>query len=621
MRLLRGSIICSVLPFFCVVATAAPTVSAVLNAASFVATPLAPGEFMEIHGAGLSSSTSSCPAAGTTCNNTSVLVNGSPVPVIFVSPTVAQFYVPWGISGATATVQVSNQGVTSTAVNVGVAAVAPGVFTLSGTGSGVGVFADVGLHTINAANPARSGDTVSVFANGLGATNPTVADGALATGTEHPTATITVTVGGLPASVTFSSLVPGQIGVDVVQFVVPAGLFGNQTVIVSANGVPAKSVILPLVEIPLRFIPVTPCRVADTREPTGPLGGPRIAGSSTRNFFVTDSLCGIPLTAKAYSLNVAVVPGGPLGYLTVWPTGQPQPLASTLNSLDGRVKSNAAIVPAGTGGAISVFASNPTDVVLDINGYFIAATDPAGLAFFPLTPCRVADTRNPDAPLGGPFLTGGVTRSFPVLSATACAIPGSAQAYSLNFAAIPGGPLGYLTAWPTGLSQPIVASLNAPTGAITANAAIIPAGAGGSIDIFASNNTDLVIDINGYFAPMAPGGLSLRDLTPCRVLDTRLPSGAPPFSGLRNVTIAGGSCAVPDGQAYVLSAAVVPPGPLGYLTMWPTGQSQPTVATLNAVDAAVTSNLAIVPASGGKISAFASNPVHLILDIFGYFAP
>ena len=69
------------------------------------------------------------------------------------------------------------------------------------------------------------------------------------------------------------------------------------------------------------------------------------------------------------------------------------------------------------------------------------------------------------------------------------------------------------------------------------------------------------------------------------------------------------------------SATVVPAGALGYLTLWPQGQTQPTVSTLNALDAAVTSNMAIVPAASGSISAFPSNPTHLILDLFGYFAP
>jgi hypothetical protein len=269
-----------------------------------------------------------------------------------------------------------------------------------------------------------------------------------------------------------------------------------------------------------------------------------------------------------------------------------------------------------------VFASDATHVVLDVNGYFVLDTDPSGLAFYALPPCRVADTRTPVAPLGGPSLTGGQVRSFPVLSAASCNIPATAQAYSLNLAAVPHGSLGYLTAWATGQSQPAVATLNAPTGTVTANAAIVPAGAGGSIQFFASDNTDLVIDINGYFAPMTAGGLSLYNLPPCRVLDTRIPAGTPPFSGPKDVLTAQGGCGVPStAGAHVYSATVVPPGSLGYLTLWPQGQARPLVATLNALDGSITSNLAIVPANGGSISAFPSDAIHLILDIFGYFAP
>ena len=77
-----------------------------------------------------------------------------------------------------------------------------------------------------------------------------------------------------------------------------------------------------------------------------------------------------PTTAAAYSVNVAVVPQGSLAYLTAWPAGSAQPLVSTLNSFDGSVVANAAIVPAGADGAISVFVTGRTDVVLDINGYF-----------------------------------------------------------------------------------------------------------------------------------------------------------------------------------------------------------------------------------------------------------
>ncbi len=371
----------------------------------------------------------------------------------------------------------------------------------------------------------------------------------------------------------------------------------------------------------LQFIPVSPCRVADTRNATGPFGGPYLSGQTSRDFIVPNSACGIPSTAQAYSLNVTVVPNGSLGYVTVWPSGQTQPLVSSLNSLDGRVKANAAIVPAGNGGAISVFASNDTHLVLDIDGYFVPATGGSALAFYRLTPCRIADTRNATGSLGGPSMVGGQARTFPVLS-SACNVPSSAQAYSLNFTVVPRGPLGYLTTFATGQMQPLVSTLNAPTATVTANAAIVPVGANGAIDVFASNTTDLVIDINGYFAPPANGGLSLYNVQPCRVLDTRNPSGAQPFSGALTVNVTGSACGVPaTAQAYVFNATVVPAAALGYLTLWPDSQTQPVVSTLNALDGSVTSNMAIVPTGNGSIDAFASNGTHLILDISGYFAP
>ena len=84
---------------------------------------------------------------------------------------------------------------------------------------------------------------------------------------------------------------------------------------------------------------------------------------------------GIPATVGAYSITVAVVPPGPLGYRTVWPEGLSWPGTATLNDLSGGVVANAAIVPAGTSGDIQVIASSPTDVVIDINGYYAVPTD------------------------------------------------------------------------------------------------------------------------------------------------------------------------------------------------------------------------------------------------------
>jgi uncharacterized repeat protein (TIGR03803 family) len=394
------------------------------------------------------------------------------------------------------------------------------------------------------------------------------------------------------------------------------GLGGNQVANFNAGQVTSSG---------LLFISMPPCRVVDTRDSTKPsgFGPPSLAGEATRSFAIPSGACGIPAAAQAYSLNVTVVPDGELGYLTVWPTGQSQPVASTLNSLDGEVKANAAIVPAGGGGAINVFATDDTDVVLDINGYFVLNTDSSGLAFYPMPPCRLVDTRpNPPFPsiITG-ALTGGTSTTLPILSSS-CHVPATAQAYSLNFTLVPPGPVGYLTVYPTGDSLPLVSTLNDPTGTVEANAAIAPAGADGSIDVYVTDTTNLVVDINGYFAPVAAGALSLYSLPPCRVLDTRNPPGAPPFTGTIDVNVIGSGCGgTSAAQAYVFNATVVPEGPLGYLTLWPQGSAQPLVSTLNAMDGEITSNMAIVPTTNAEISAFASNNTYLILDIFGYFAP
>ncbi len=373
---------------------------------------------------------------------------------------------------------------------------------------------------------------------------------------------------------------------------------------------------------PLRFIPITPCRVVDTRNANGPFGGPAIQGQTSRDFPLPQGACGIPSTAAAYSLNVAVVPRGTLSYLTVWPTGEERPLVATLNSIDGRTKSNAAIVPAGANQAISVFATQTTDVILDVNGYFVPASQSDALAFYPLTPCRVVDTRGATGPLGGPNLVGGKIRDFPIRTDNTCNIPPTAVAYSLNFAVVPQGPLSYLTAWPSDQQQPVVATLNDPKGVTTANAAIVPgAASNGDINVYATANAALIIDVNGYFAPASSGGLSLYAVAPCRVLDTRQTSGA--FNGtLAPIQVENSACEVnPLAQAYVFNATAVPQGPVGYLTLWPDTETRPVVATLNAPDGAITNNMAIVPTLNGAIDAYAAGTTNLILDIFGFFAP
>jgi hypothetical protein len=196
-----------------------------------------------------------------------------------------------------------------------------------------------------------------------------------------------------------------------------------------------------------------------------------------------------------------VVPPGPMGFLSTWPVGQPYPSVSTLNSPDGTVLANAAIVPAGTNGDINVVVGNTTDVLIDIDGKF-AAPGTGGLQFYALRPCRVADTRSSQpftGSFGPPSLVAYVYRSFPIQSSP-CGAPLNAQAYALNMTVVPQGPLGFLTTWPAGQPYPVVSTLNSPNGNVIANAAIVPAGTDGEITVVTGNPTDLLIDIVGYFA-------------------------------------------------------------------------------------------------------------------------
>jgi hypothetical protein len=134
---------------------------------------------------------------------------------------------------------------------------------------------------------------------------------------------------------------------------------------------------------PMNFVGIPPCRLVDTRNPTGTFGGPSLPPLTERSFPVLSASCGIPATATGYSLNVTVVPIGFLGYLTIWPTGVTRPLASTVNSYLGVAVANAALVVAGTSGAVSVYATNTTDVILDIDGYFVgqSTSDTVSTAF------------------------------------------------------------------------------------------------------------------------------------------------------------------------------------------------------------------------------------------------
>ncbi len=146
------------------------------------------------------------------------------------------------------------------------------------------------------------------------------------------------------------------------------------------------------------FVGFAPCRLVDTRTTTVPnfpagYGPPALAQGAPRNFDLnSDPKCpGIPDGVGAYSLNVTVTNTLGPGFILIYPQGGAQPTVSTVNYVAGQTVANAAIVPAGTNGGVTVIAGvSGTNLIIDINGYFtsvynagnqfIAATSIAGEA-------------------------------------------------------------------------------------------------------------------------------------------------------------------------------------------------------------------------------------------------
>ncbi|MBL8212415.1 MAG: BACON domain-containing protein, partial [Bryobacterales bacterium] len=403
----------------------------------------------------------------------------------------------------------------------------------------------------------------------------------------------------------------------------------------------------------MRFVPLTPCRLVDTRAAysgprIGAFGPPLLAAGSTRTIPILSSLtCAIPANAKAYVFNITLDTvensTGPVDTVTVYPTGETQPEYYTARTTTGGYIANSAIVKAGTGGSVNVYVSNNVNFILDISGYF--TDDPAapGLLYYPVSPCRAVDTRMPPygllpPPYGQSRLQAGENRSLRLPGSAGCSLP-AAGAYSLQLTLAPGdvasgAPVAFLTAYPTGVPQPSVSNMNALSGFAVANSAIVPANTAGSIDVFAYNATNLIIDVNGYFAPDDGTGRGLkyypvRQCRPFNTQDATLPApfGAPIMTSAADRSIplpSSGRCTdLPiDARSWALNASVVPNGSaIPYLSLWPTGSAWPNVSQLNAFQGQTLANSGIVPAgTNGSVDLRVAGTAHTIVEVAGYFA-
>ena len=147
----------------------------------------------------------------------------------------------------------------------------------------------------------------------------------------------TATFGGTPAStVTFNS--PTSLSVTTGAHV--AGLVG---VTVTNPDTQNGTLVNSYTYAPIGFNTLTPCRVVDTRNPNGPLGGPALVASTLRNFAIVGT-CGVPAGAAGVALNITVVNATGTGLLNIYPAGLSTPVASTISFGAGQTRANNTLV-------------------------------------------------------------------------------------------------------------------------------------------------------------------------------------------------------------------------------------------------------------------------------------
>ncbi|WP_208027901.1 hypothetical protein [Rhabdothermincola sediminis] len=246
------------------------------------------------------------------------------------------------------------------------------------------------------------------------------------------------------------------------------------------------------------FTSLTPVRIQDSRPSgpqVGPYGSPWGAGTS-RDVVVAGGTSPVPADATAVVLNATVTNTTASSYLTIWPKGQPRPLASSLNWQAGWTIPNAVTVQVGSGGQVSVFNNRGNvDVIFDVVGYFKAGT---GKAFHPVAPVRIQDSR-PESKVG-PYSTpwgAGTSRDITVKGDY---VPNIAEAVLLNVTVTATTDSSFLTVWPSGSTRPLASSLNWQAGWTIPNAVTARIGSSGKVSIFNNRGSVHVIaDVSGWY--------------------------------------------------------------------------------------------------------------------------
>lgn len=374
------------------------------------------------------------------------------------------------------------------------------------------------------------------------------------------------------------------------------------------------------------FNAVNPKRVLDKRNG---LGAPinKVASGHPLELHVTGQGGIAAAHVSTVVLNLTVTNPTAAAYVTVWPSGVPQPPSSNLNFGPGQTVANLVTVEVGIGGNVSIALSGgAADLVADVAGWYDDGTEVSGSTYVGVSPARVLDTRTGNgAPIGA--LHAGSPSTVQVAGRWGVPATG-VDAVIVNITATNSSSGSFLTAWPAGAAMPNVSNVNFGAGQTVPNLAIVKLSADGRLEIAnAQGSTDVVIDVEGWFDEGGtPSHSAFVSFAPVRLYDSRDPAYGPPaqLGGDRYLTF--DTSALSNGRAVridslVLNVTVTNATQPSFLTAFPDADSVPNASNLNFAAGQTVPNLVTVRVGANGMVGFvnAVGTTDIVIDIAGWY--
>lgn len=365
---------------------------------------------------------------------------------------------------------------------------------------------------------------------------------------------------------------------------------------------------------PTRFVGIAPQRLLDTRV------GAEGAVCADGNVEVQIAgVAGISATATAVALTVTATDSAGPGFVSVGPAGADPSATSSVNlNAANQSRANLVMVAIGQSGRIVLHVSVATHLVVDVSGYYEPSASAQAGRFVAVAPERLLDTRTDQSQHR---LHTNEIATVRIADRSSTIPVTHASAVLVNLTALNGVSPGFVTAWATGMAQPTTSNLNlSAVGEAGANLAIVPLGADGALQLFASTDLDVIIDVVGYFtnANAADSAIGLFvPLPPRRVIDTRASATLLRPDATRNFDLLGPAAVVGPVN---LVANLTSTGSLGQGFVAVTDGSAPSTSNLNVSSGETQANLAVIASRSGElVHLYASLPTHIIIDVTGYF--